>query len=258
MTWIFDNNYLKIFAIDMGIQWTAWGVASFFQTEKFYDITGSATFIALSYLSQKWSNNTTRQVVQSNMVTSWACRLGLYLFVRILKDGKDKRFDNVRNNPARFFSFWTIQGVWVFVTLLPTLMLNNSSREKPIGTRDYVGWSLYAIGMIFEVIADYQKTAFKNDPNNKDKFITSGLWSISRHPNYFGEILLWYGLFLSASSVFKDWQFLSVLSPMFVHFLITKISGIPLLEKAGMKKWGHLTEYQNYLKNTASLVPFFK
>ena len=148
---------------------------------------GSATFIALSYLSQKWSLNTTRQVVQSNMVTSWACRLGLYLFVRILKDGKDKRFDNVRNNPARyferkklctftpvlihsffrFFSFWTIQGVWVFVTLLPTLMLNNSSREKPIGTRDYVGWSIYAIGMIFEVMADYQKTAFKNDPNNK-------------------------------------------------------------------------------------------
>ena len=148
---------------------------------------GSATFIALSYLSQKWSNGTTRQIVQSNMVTAWACRLGMYLFVRILKDGKDKRFDNVRNNPARyfeikklctftpvlihsffrFFSFWTIQGVWVFVTLLPTLMLNNSSREKPIGTRDYVGWSIYAIGMIFEVMADYQKTAFKNDPNNK-------------------------------------------------------------------------------------------
>merc|ERR1712209_7096 len=130
---MFWNNYfVKVFAIDMGIQWGAWGVASFFQTEKFYDITGSATFIALSYLSQKWSNGTTRRIVQSNMVTAWACRLGMYLFVRILKDGKDKRFDNVRNNPARFFSFWTIQGVWVFVTLLPTLMLTNEETDRPL------------------------------------------------------------------------------------------------------------------------------
>ena len=90
------------------------------------------------------------------------------------------------------------------------------------------------------------------------KFITSGLWSLSRHPNYFGEIMLWFGLYLSASSVFKGWQYLSVLSPVFVHLLITKLSGIPLLEQAGLKKWGHLPEYQNYLRNTPILVPFLK
>jgi len=255
---VFENYYLKILAVDMGIQWVAWGVSAALQTERFYDLTGSATFIALSYLSQQWSKGFSRQIIQSNMVMAWAFRLGSYLFIRILKDGKDKRFDNVRDNPGRFFSFWTIQGVWVFVTLLPTLMLNNQTNDKPIGKQDYLGWAMWATGMFFEVLADYQKTAFRNDPANQGKFITSGLWSLSRHPNYFGEILLWFGLYVSASSVFKGWQYLAVLSPVFVHLLITKLSGIPLLEKAGVKKWGHLPEYQNYLKNTPILVPFWK
>ena len=158
-------------------------------------------------------------------------------------------------------------------------MLANEDNDKPLGKQDYLGWALWATGMFFEIVADMQKTAFKNDPKNQvsahhifensepkskyrlftqGKFITTGLWSISRHPNYFGEILLWFGLYISASSVFKGWQYLGVLSPLFVHLLITRVSGIPLLEKAGLKKWGHLKEYQEYLKNTPSLVPFWK
>merc|ERR1712209_214182 len=108
---MFWNNYfVKVFAIDMGIQWGAWVVASYFQTEKFYDLTGSATFIALSYLSQKWSKGTTRQLIQTNMVMTWAGRLGMYLFIRILKDGKDKRFDNVRDNPRGSSAFGPFKG----------------------------------------------------------------------------------------------------------------------------------------------------
>ena len=155
-------------------------------------------------------------------------------------------------------------------------MLANEDNDKPLGKQDYLGWALWATGMFFEIVADMQKTSFKNDPKNQvskmfkknttfdvsnfwqGKFITTGLWSISRHPNYFGEIMLWFGLYISASSVFKGWQYLGVLSPLFVHLLITRLSGIPLLEKAGLKKWGHLKEYQDYLKNTPSLVPFWK
>lgn len=255
---VFENYYLKILAVDMGVQWVAWGVSAALKTERFYDLTGSATFIALSYLSQQWSKGFNRQMIQSNMVMAWAFRLGSYLFTRIIKDGKDKRFDNVRDNPLRFFSFWTIQGVWVFVTLLPTLMLNNEKSDRPLGKQDYIGWAMWATGMFFEVLADYQKSTFRNDPNNQGKFITSGLWSLSRHPNYFGEILLWFGLYFSASTVFRGWQYLAVLSPVFVQLLITKLSGIPMLEAAGMKKWGHLPEYQNYLRNTPTLIPFWK
>merc|ERR1712045_887489 len=255
---VFENYYLKILAVDMGIQWVAWGFSAALKTERFYDLTGSATFIALSYLSQQWSKGFNRQTIQSNMVMAWAFRLGSYLFIRILKDGKDKRFDKVRDNPARFFSFWTIQGVWVFVTLLPTLMLNNEKIDKPLGKQDYLGWALWATGMFFEVVADYQKTAFRNDPSNQGKFITTGLWSLSRHPNYFGEITLWFGIYLSCSSTFRGVQYLSVISPLFICFLLTRVSGVPLLEKSGMKRWGELPAYKKYLEDVPVLIPFIK
>ncbi len=184
------------------------------------------------------------------------CRLGLYLFIRILKDGRDKRFDKTRSKPMRFLVFWGIQGVWVFVTLFPTLLLNSLTRDPPIGARDYLGWSLWAVGMTFECLADFQKAMLRSNPANKNKFISSGLWSVSRHPNYFGEILLWFGLYVSASSAFRGLQYLSVLSPIFVHLLITRLSGVPLLEKDAEKKWGKSAEYKKYVAETPVLVPF--
>ena len=194
------------------------------------------------------------------MIFAWACRLGTFLFIRVLKDGHDKRFDKVRDDPARFFVFWSIQasdnyyekcifykilflqGVWVWVTLLPTLLLNTERRDPVLGNRDYIGYSLWLVGFLFEVVADMQKSIFRANPDNdvrdsmlyqyhlsinivQGKFISSGLWAISRHPNYFGEILLWFGLYISGSSVFRGYQYLSVVSPVFVGLLITKLSG---------------------------------
>jgi len=254
---ILSSNYAKLLGIDMGIQVVGWIVAVIFKTEKFYDLTGSSTFIIMAHLSYSWSTmRSKRQFIQSHMVMAWAFRLGLFLFLRIMKDGKDKRFDKVRDQPLRFLVFWLIQGLWVFVTLLPTLMLNESKRDRPLGAQDYIGWAIWAAGMVFEVTADLQKSAFRRDPANDGKFINTGLWSISRHPNYFGEISLWFGLYVSASSVFSGLEYLAVLSPVFVHLLITKVSGIPLLEKAALKKWGSLPQYKEYLKNTPVLVPF--
>lgn len=254
--YLLSNSVASLLALDMGIQWVGWSVAALLKTEKFYDLAGSFTFILLSYLSHEGSRKTVRQFIQSHMIMAWAGRLGLYLFMRILKDGKDKRFNRAKEDPKEFFIFWTLQGVWVFVTLLPSLLLNNSTKDVAIGRRDYLGWTFWMVGMFFEVVADFQKTMFKNDPRNEGKFINTGLWAISRHPNYFGEILLWFGLYFSASSVFRGVEYLSVLSPVFVHLLITRISGIPLLEKAGLKKWGKLPEYQAYLLNIPSLIPF--
>lgn len=180
--------------------------------------------------------------------------------------------------------------MWVFVTLLPTLMLNSEKRNVPLGTRDYVGWGLWASGFAIEAIADQQKWFFKSDPNNavsyrtlvtrnpelclclvleggkshllflhvQGKFIRSGLWGYSRHPNYLGEILQWSGLWLSASSVMKGPQYLSVVSPLFVWVLLRYVSGIPILEKQALKKWGSDPAYQNYIRNTPLLWPFPK
>jgi len=199
---------------------------------------------------------TWRQFIQSHMVMAWASRLGLFLFVRVLKEGGDKRFDAVRDKPMKFLVYWTIQGIWVLVTLTPTLILNQSGRNPPLGARDYLGWSIWATGLATEVLADWQKSAFRANPANEGKFIRTGLWSVSRHPNYLGEIALWFGLYISASSVFQGAQFLSVLSPIFVHLLITRLSGIPLLEKAAQKRWGSRKDYLAYVANTPVLVPF--
>ncbi|BFZ01299.1 hypothetical protein BsWGS_04338 [Bradybaena similaris] len=251
------NILIKAAVLDFGIQWLCWAVAAALQTEKFYDLAGSCTFVILMLVTLNQNVNIhIRQKVNSGMVVTWAFRLGMYLFSRILKEDGDKRFKAVRSKPGIFWVYWTIQGVWIMTTLLPTLIVNTKKDNSQLKTRDYIGWGLWSLGMLLEVVADYQKSQFRSNPNNADKFITSGLWSISRHPNYFGEILVWLGLYISASSTLKGWEHISIISPIFLTYLLTKVSGIPLLESAAQKKWGSVPQYQAYVQNTAVLVPF--
>lgn len=258
LDWLLNNELLRLLGVSLGVQWVGCTAAVLLKTEKFYDLTGSLTFMLLSHMSYEKSAMSRRQMTQGWMVFAWAARLGTFLFLRILKDGEDKRFDKAKESPSVMFKFWTIQGIWVFVTLLPTLLLNSERRNPAIGTRDYIGWGMWTLGFIFEVVADAQKSIFRNNPDNKGKFIESGLWSISRHPNYFGEILLWFGLYVAGSSVYSGAQFLSVLSPVAVALLITKLSGIPLLEKAGLRKWGDNPAYKRYIETVPVIIPFIK
>uniref|UniRef100_A0A8D0HM08 Steroid 5-alpha reductase C-terminal domain-containing protein n=1 Tax=Sphenodon punctatus TaxID=8508 RepID=A0A8D0HM08_SPHPU len=220
-------------------------------------ILGSGTFILLAHLSLNWGNTQyPRQQVQTGLVTLWGLRLGLFLFLRILKEGHDRRFNHVRDSPGTFFVFWTMQGAWIILTLLPTLLLNLEKHNKPLGLWDYLGWSIWAMGFLTEAVADQQKWHFRSDPDNAGKFIQSGLWAYSRHPNYLGEILLWTGLFTSAASVLQGWQYLSAISPLLVWFLLNYVSGIPILEREAMRQWGKDAEFQAYLRNTPVLWPF--
>jgi len=253
-----ESHWVRLLAASVGIQWVSWSVAVYFQTEKFYDLVGSLTFILVSHLSHNHSLMTDRQNIINYMVFGWACRLGTFLFIRVLKEGKDSRFDRVKDDPAVFFKYWTVQGLWVFITLIPMITLNSTRRNPPIGTRDYLGWGIWVSGFVIEVVADMHKSIFKSNPDNKGKFIQSGLWAVSRHPNYFGEISLWFGIYISCSSVFRGKQYLTVVSPIMVMLLITRLSGIPLLEKAGLKKWGNDPEYQKYLEDVPVLIPFIK
>ncbi|XP_054655150.1 uncharacterized protein si:ch211-210c8.6 isoform X2 [Dunckerocampus dactyliophorus] len=256
---IMGSTLGKCAAADFGIQWVGWALAAALKTEKFYDLAGSGTFILLAHLSRIWGGGGhLRQNVQTGLVTAWGLRLGTFLFLRVLKDGHDRRFNNVRDSPGTFFVYWTIQALWVFMTLLPTLMLNSEKRDAPLGPKDYVGWTLWGLGFATEAVADQQKWLFKRDPDNVGKFIQSGLWAYSRHPNYFGEILQWCGLWLSASSVMRGPQYLSVVSPMFVWFLLRHVSGIPILEKQAVKRWGSDPTFQDYLRNTPLLWPWPK
>ncbi|XP_069828263.1 uncharacterized protein [Dendropsophus ebraccatus] len=239
------------------IQWGLWAVAALLHTEKFYDLAGSGTFILLSHLSLRWTGTKfLRQQVQTGLITVWGIRLGAFLFLRILRDGHDRRFDKVRDNPGTFLVYWTVQGIWVFVTLLPSLILNLEKRNKPLGLTDYLGWTLWTVGFLIQAVADEQKRTFKADPDNAGKFIQSGLWAYSRHPNYLGEILQWSGLFLSASAVLSGYQYLSVISPLFVWFLLNYVSGIPILERQAMKRWGEDSTYKSYIQQTPVLWPW--
>nr|XP_039259036.1 uncharacterized protein LOC120335569 isoform X3 [Styela clava] len=251
------NSVAKLAALDIGIQLLAFLPSSYFKTERFYDLVGSSTFLCLARLGLHFSQKTFRQRVQANLISAWAIRLGLFLFYRVMHDGVDRRFNKVRGNPSIFFKYWMLQGVWVLVTMLPSLLNNESKDRLEPTTRDYIGWGMFGVGFLTEVIADYQKFTFRSDPDNAGKFISHGLWSISRHPNYFGEILLWSGLFVSASSSFKNWEWLSIISPLFNYYLLTRVSGIPTLERSGLKRYGHLPAYQDYIKSVPELIPFF-
>ena len=227
------------------------------QTEKFFDLTGSITYITtmlLAFILNPEARDA-RSVLMLGIVLAWAFRLGSFLFSRIKRDGKDGRFDDIKPSFVRFFHVWTLQGLWVTFTVIAASMTLTSVTHKPLGVWGLVGGLVWLFGFAIEVIADNQKTAFRKDPANKGKFINTGLWSRSRHPNYFGEITLWLGVMLIAVPVLQGWQWIALISPIFVTLLLTKVSGVPMLEKRSDEKWGGQADYEDYKKNTPILIP---
>eukprot|EP00927_Polykrikos_kofoidii_P078751 TRINITY_DN75568_c0_g1_i1.p1 TRINITY_DN75568_c0_g1~~TRINITY_DN75568_c0_g1_i1.p1 ORF type:complete len:291 (-),score=50.81 TRINITY_DN75568_c0_g1_i1:128-1000(-) len=228
------------------------------QSEKFYDASGSVTYLALilSSLLAKHAHNA-RAIVNCFLVVIWCTRLGSFLFARILKDGKDSRFDTFKKHWLRFLGVWTVQAVWVFLVASPALVASSSEQclATSTGVLDIFGWATWVAAFLFEVIADAQKGAFRGDSSNAKKFITSGLWAYSRHPNYFGEICMWIGICISGSSCFKGAEWLAWISPLTTYVLLMKVSGVPLLEKRGEKEWGTLPEYRWYMDHTPCILP---
>ena len=254
---------LPAFAIVVGlafvIQWLVFIPAYAFQTEKFFDITGSITYITVTGVALYSSRDSVpldaRSILVAMLVIVWAARLGTFLFSRIQKTGKDDRFDEIKPDFFRFLNVWTIQGLWITFTAAAALVAITSSARKDLDVFAIVGTLVWVIGFAIEVSADAQKSRFNADPANKGKFIRTGLWSRSRHPNYFGEIVLWIGIAIIAIPVLQGWQWVAMISPLFVTLLLTRVSGIPLLEKKADKKWGGQADYEEYKKNTPVLIP---
>ena len=174
-----------------------------------------------------------------------------------MRDGGDSRFDEVKTKPGMFLAYWTIQGLWVWVTALPMFLVNAVTKQSPLNWGDYASLALWIVGFITETTADVQKFVFKNDPANKGRFISTGLWSLSRHPNYFGEMLMWWGVAGVAVSMnaTPGISAAALASPIFVTFLLTKVSGVPILEKSADERWGNEKAYQEYKRNTPCVVP---
>lgn len=228
------------------------------RTERFFDLTGSLTFIAVSIaLALLAPAQDVRGWILAAMVVVWAARLGSFLFARVHRAGTDGRFDEIKTNPLRFFQVWCIQGLWVALTASAAwiAMSADAADRAPLDGFAVAGIVVWLAGMVFEVVADLQKQAFRADPANKGEFIRTGLWSRSRHPNYFGEILVWVGVFVVAVPVLQGWQWVAVLSPLFVVLLLTRVSGIPLLEKRADERWGDRADYRAYRDRTPVLIP---
>ncbi|MDO5721428.1 MAG: DUF1295 domain-containing protein [Actinomycetaceae bacterium] len=257
--WLGLPSAVVITLIAFGIQWLGFLHSWISQTERFYDLTGSLTYTFLAIMALSLSSTQdTRSRILAALVIIWALRLGPFLFIRISKSGGDDRFKEILPSPTRLFLVWTLQGLWISLTGLAAWVGITTTHTFPIGWIGYLGIALWLAGFSFEVTADLQKTRFKSDPANEGEFISTGLWSISRHPNYLGEIVLWTGVFVLAAENFSNWQYLAVLSPIFVTVLLTRVSGIPLLEKKADKRWGQRADYQEYKRNTAVLIPGFK
>jgi len=244
------------FLVAFGIQWLAFIPAYLGQTEKFYDLTGSLTYLTVMVMTVLLAKPTeARSLLLLALVAIWAVRLGSFLFLRIRKAGEDSRFDELKPSFPRFLLTWTLQGLWVSLTLAAALAAITAIRRVELGWLGYAGLAVWILGFGFEVIADRQKSAFRADPANAGQFIKTGLWAWSRHPNYFGEIVLWIGVTLIAVPVLRGWQWVTLISPLFVYMLLTRVSGVPMLEAKADQKWGGQAEYEAYKANTPVLVP---
>ena len=252
-------NGVALFAICASISyvlhWIIFIPSFIYQTEHYFDLTGSISYLTgigvAFYLNPSVDP---RDLIIGAMIVIWAVRLGTFLFMRVKQDGKDGRFTVMKTQFHWFLMTWTIGGLWVFLTMAAGLAAITSNVTAPIGIMTYIGIALWIFGFSIEVIADKQKRIFKKQPNKEKEFITSGLWAWSRHPNYFGEITLWFGLTLIALPVLSGWQLVTLISPIFVYILLTRISGVTMLEARGMKKWGDDPEYLNYIKDTPKLM----
>ncbi len=256
-------NGLPSFALAASIgfilHWLIFIPSYIYQTEHYFDLIGSISYISIVLFTFLALNNLdVRSILIGLLIMVWAVRLGSFLFIRVKRDGKDNRFTVMKTKFWWFLFTWTIGGLWVFITMAAGLAAMTSAKVVPLGWFALIGIFLWLEGFLVEVVADHQKTRFRSKKENQGRFINEGLWSFSRHPNYYGEITLWLGIAFIAFPVLQGWQLLTLISPIFVYILLTRISGVTMLERRADKKWGDDPEYQRYKETTSSLIPMFK
>jgi steroid 5-alpha reductase family enzyme len=244
-------------ALAFALNWAAFVPAYLAQTERYFDLMGSATYVVLTGVALAGGEpSNPRALLLAMLVSIWALRLGSFLFRRIRTDGSDGRFDRLKPSFSRFLTTWTLQGLWVVMTLGCALAAMTSLDATPLGWTAVAGTALWLAGFAIEVVADHQKRRFRHQAGSTGSFIAQGLWAWARHPNYFGEIALWTGIALISLPALSGWQHATLVSPLFVYVLLTRISGIPLLEARGLMRWGDDPAYLAYLERTPRLIPW--
>jgi len=251
------NSFTFLLLLSVIIQIIFFIPSFILKTEKLYDLIGSTTYIfvaLIAYLSV--DNKTTTDTILLFFVIIWGTRLGTYLFKRIQRDSEDVRFEKAKRNFFWFLQYWMGQALWVSITSCAAVIAILKPESNTLNIYGYIGITIWIFGFTFEVIADLQKNNFKKSQNTTQNYISTGLWSKSRHPNYFGEITLWVGMYIISLSSFSGIEYLTIISPIFVYILLTRMSGINMLEKIADERYGHLEEYLEYKEKTPILVPY--
>jgi steroid 5-alpha reductase family enzyme len=251
---------LPVFAIcaflAFAVNWLVFVPSAIARTEKFYDLTGGLTYLTVTLVAVSLSRELdVRAAIAAAGVVIWASRLATFLFMRISKEGKDSRFDEIKTNRLSFLMAWTLQGLWVLLTAGAALAVITGGTRGSLGIVGILGILVWIAGFAIEAVADAQKSKFREDPSNKGRFIDTGLWAWSRHPNYFGEIVIWTGMAILAAPALAGAQYVTLISPVFVAFLLIKVSGIPMLEQRADERWGGQSDYERYKANTPVLIP---
>lgn len=249
-----DEHFILIalfFTVCMQLSFFA--VAYMLRFDKVTDLAGTSNFIVLALLTLWLGGDLSfPKILATLMVVLWSIRLAWYLFYRILIWGEDKRFDEIRKGFRSFLGFWIFQILWVFLLSLPVTYFNSleDNLELEVVSLAYVGLGAFFVGFGIEAWADYTKF---NHKRNGEKWCETGLWKYSRHPNYFGNILLWTGIFLFCySGGVPLWTMMGLL---WITFLLLFVSGINLLESSADRKYGDDLEYHRYKSGTSVLIP---
>ncbi len=246
----------QAFLISIFINLVLFVIAYVFKTDKLTDVSYAFSFIFIAGYCLLFNALTKTSILLFFLILFWGLRLGVYLFIRILKSKKDKRFDNIRTSFIKFFMFWLLQAITVWVILIPSILFFQFSTDN-IPNLAFLGIFIWMLGLMIETFSDYQKYEFKRKPSNKDKWIAKGLWKYSRHPNYLGEITIWVGIYIyTISSLSIFYSLISLISPFWIFILLNFISGVPILEKSANEKWGNDPKYLNYKEKTKSLIPY--
>jgi steroid 5-alpha reductase family enzyme len=228
--------------------------AYFFKTDKLTDISYSISFVAAAIFLYINSAQNIVHLILLIMILLWAIRLGTYLLIRINKTGKDDRFDKMRESFFGFLKFWLLQGISVWVIMLAA-SVSFATSNIGFSSIHILGLAIWLIGLIIETVADYQKFKFKNNPENSGKWTNVGLWRKSRHPNYFGEMLIWIGIFIYCAIYSTIPNILiELISPIYIITLLLFVSGVPILEKKYNERYKDNPEYQKYKEETNLII----
>ena len=253
----FDSlNILTSLILSFALQAVLFLFAVLLVTDKVTDLAYSLAFIVLCLIFFFTGGGPLApRLLLTTLVVAWGLRLGSYLFIRILKTGRDARFDGIRERPSKFAVFWAMQALTVWIVMLPVtvfLSMQEVPRSSPLY---WIGALVWLCGIVIETLADGQKYRFRLDPANRGRWIDGGLWRYSRHPNFFGESLCWWGVFLATVPAWSGALWLTAAGPAAITLLLLFATGVPTVERSSDAKYGNDPGYQKYKRTTSLFVP---